>query len=147
MVAKSQLLPFKFVTFSKTTTKMIYWPELGYTIVVVLIKTSILFSYLRIFGHVRTTKFYIYTLLALSWGWGIGVFLVGVFQCTPIKKAWQPELPGHCIKTIPFLWGNSISNFIIDWLILAVPVFPVLKLQLPRTQKILVGASFLCGAL
>ncbi|KAJ4303193.1 hypothetical protein N0V90_002086 [Kalmusia sp. IMI 367209] len=127
--------------------KMIYWPELGYTIVVVLIKTSILLSYKRIFGHVTQTKYHIYILLGLSWGWGIAVFFACVFQCSPIKKAWMPEIPGHCIKTIPFLWGNSISNFIIDWLILAVPIKPVLKLHLPPTQKVLVALSFLCGAL
>ncbi|KAF1968843.1 hypothetical protein BU23DRAFT_655316 [Bimuria novae-zelandiae CBS 107.79] len=70
-------------------------PELGYTIVIVLIKTSILFPYLRIFGHLKMTKIHIYVLLALSWSWGIGVFFVSVFQCTPIKKAWYPEVPGH----------------------------------------------------
>lgn len=124
-----------------------YWMILIYTVAVVLIKTSILLSYYRIFGHLQRTKIFIYTLLALSWAWGVGVFFAAVFQCTPVEKAWNQAKPGHCIKFIPFLWGNSISNFIIDWLILAVPVAPVLKLHLPLTQKILVGLAFLCGAL
>ncbi|PSN67692.1 hypothetical protein BS50DRAFT_675746 [Corynespora cassiicola Philippines] len=124
-----------------------YWMILCYTVLVVMIKTSILLSYLRIFGHIRRTQIHIYILLALSWGWGIGVFFASVFQCTPVEKAWKQTMPGHCIKFIPYLWGNSISNFIIDWLILAVPIAPVLKLQLPRTQKILVILAFLCGAL
>jgi hypothetical protein len=132
---------------ANTLVQMIYWGELGYSISVVLIKTSILFSYLRIFGHLQQTKLYIYVLLALSWAWGIGVFFTSIFQCRPIRKAWNPALPGHCIETIPLLWGTSISNFIIDWLVLAVPIYPVLKLQLPRTRKILVFLSFFCGAL
>ena len=126
---------------------MIYFPELNYTIVVVLIKTSILYSYKRIFGHVKTTKYHIYALLALSWAWGVAFFLTIVFQCTPVDKAWMPEKPGYCIPIVPFLWGNSISNFIIDWMILLVPVVPVLKLHLPMTQKILVALSFLFGSL
>lgn len=125
---------------------MIYFPELNYTIVVVLIKTSILFSYKRIFGHVKATKYHIYALLGLSWAWGIAFFLTITFQCNPIDKAWIPEKPGHCIPIVPFLWGNSISNFIIDWMILLVPVIPVLKLQLPMKQKVLVGLSFLFGS-
>lgn len=114
---------------------------------VVLIKASILFSYKRIFGYVKTTRYHIYILLALSWSWGITVFLTCLFQCTPIDEAWLPEKPGHCIETIPFLWGNSISNFVIDWMILAVPIIPVLKLQLPSTKRFLVSLSFLCGSL
>jgi len=115
--------------------------------VVVLIKTSILYSYKRIFGHVKTTKYHIYALLGLSWAWAVAFFLTIVFQCHPIDKAWIPGKPGHCIAVVPFLWGNSISNFIIDWMILLVPVMPVLKLQLPRKQKILVALSFLFGSL
>jgi hypothetical protein len=126
---------------------LIYFPSLSYSTVVVTIKTSILISYYRIFGHVLRTRYFIYVLLAASWAWGIANFFALLFQCTPIDKAWHPEKPGHCIQFIPFLWGTSITNFIIDWLILAVPIAPVLKLRLPRTQKILVGLSFLCGSL
>ncbi|KAI1384396.1 uncharacterized protein F4822DRAFT_415016 [Hypoxylon trugodes] len=127
--------------------KLIYFPELSYTVVVVLIKTSILYSYNRIFGRVKTTRYHIYALLGLTWVWGIVFFFIIIFQCTPVDKAWIPAKPGHCFATVPFLWGNSISNFVIDWLILAVPVLPVLRLQLSLTQKSLVGLSFLFGSL
>lgn len=127
--------------------QMFFWPELGYTILVVLVKTSILFSYKRIFGHIKSTRLHIYALMALAWGWGIAVFFTCVFQCTPIDKAWQPQKPGHCIETIPFLWGNSISNFVIDWMILAVPIVPIWKLQMAPAQKSLVALSFLLGSL
>lgn len=126
---------------------MFFWPELGYTILVVLVKTSILFSYKRIFGHVRMTRVHIYILMVLAWSWGISTFFVCVFQCTPIDKAWLPQKSGHCIKLVPFLWGNSVSNFVIDWMILAIPAIPIWKLQMAAAQKSLVALSFLLGSL
>ncbi|KAK2589865.1 hypothetical protein QQS21_012456 [Conoideocrella luteorostrata] len=126
--------------------KFIYFPELSYTIVATLIKISILYSYKRIFGRNKWTKIHIYVLLGLSWAWGVAMFFTIIFQCTPVEKAWKPQLEGHCIPVVPFLWGNSISNFIIDRMILFVPVVPVLKLQLPNGQKILVVLSFLIGS-
>ncbi|KAG9240249.1 hypothetical protein BJ878DRAFT_305730 [Calycina marina] len=129
------------------TLKLIYFPELSYTVVTTLMKTSILYSYKTIFGRVKSTRYHIYFLLGLSWAWGVAMFLTIVFQCSPINKAWIPQKSGHCIPTVSFLWGNSITNFIIDWMILLVPVVPVLKLQLPPTQKSLVIMSFLVGSL
>lgn len=127
--------------------QLIYFPVLSYTLVVVFIKTSILYSYKNIFGHVKMTRYHIYILLGLTWAWGIGSFLPALFQCSPIDKAWLPMKPGHCIGIMPYLWATSISNFVIDWLILAVPISPVLKLHLPPTQKLLVGLSFMCGSM
>ena len=126
---------------------MFYWPALGYTILIVLIKTSILLSYKRIFGHNKTTRIHIYILLGFSWAWGIAVFFTCTFQCWPIEKAWKPMMPGKCINLLDYLWGNSVSNFIIDWLILAVPIVPVWKLQMGIVQKSLVAGSFALGSM
>ncbi|KAH7305265.1 hypothetical protein B0I35DRAFT_444256 [Stachybotrys elegans] len=127
--------------------KMFYWPALGYTILIVTVKTSILFSYNRIFGHNRMTRIHIYILLGLSWAWGIATFFVTIFQCTPIEKAWKPMIPGTCIDLLSYLWGNSVPNFIIDWLILAIPILPVWRLQMRGVQKSLVAGSLALGSI
>ncbi|KAI0810571.1 hypothetical protein GGR55DRAFT_695275 [Xylaria sp. FL0064] len=127
--------------------KLVYFPSLSYTITAVLIKTSILYSYKRIFGSAKVTRYHIYVLLGLTWSWGIAFALSTIFQCDPIDRAWLPDKPGHCISTGPYTWGNTASNFVLDWLILAVPIIPVRKLLLPRAQKVLVALSFLFGSL
>ncbi|KAI3324238.1 hypothetical protein HD806DRAFT_543637 [Xylariaceae sp. AK1471] len=127
--------------------KMMYWPELGYTILVTAIKISILLSYKRIFGRLKFVSVHIYVLMALTFSWGIGVFFAVLFQCYPIEKVWNHSKPGTCIDTISFLWGNSISNTILDWLILAIPAVPIWKLQMGRAQKTLVACSFAFGSL
>ena len=126
---------------------MEYWAELGYTICMATIKTSVLISYNMIFGRLRWFRYTLITLATLTMIWFVGVFFSVLFQCTPVDKAWQPTKPGHCIAFKPFLWGNSISNAILDWLILLLPVAPVLTLQMGRVQKTLVLASFSLGSL
>ena len=126
---------------------MIYWPELAYTISIFAIKTSILLSYNRIFGRSTWFRYTNYTLGGLVLGWFIGVFFSVLFQCAPIDKAWKPMKPGHCIALIPFLWGNSISNAILDYLILSMPVGPMWSLQMETTQKLLVLWPFSLGSL
>ncbi|GAP93174.1 putative integral membrane protein [Rosellinia necatrix] len=141
--------PFSTLTPSEVSwlLKLFYWPELAYTILVASVKMSILLSYKRIFGHNRTTLVHIYIMMGLVMSWGVAVFFTVVFQCSPVDKAWQPQKPGSCINLIAFLWGNSVSNFIIDWLILLVPVRPVLKLHMPKSQKLVVGGAFALGIL
>lgn len=125
---------------------MFYWPELGYTILVATIKFSILISLHRIFGLIKWFRVAVYILATLEGIWFFGVFFSVLFQCTPIDKAWIPTKPGHCIELLPFLWGNSVSNNIIDWLILLLPVIPVLKLSLDNVHKCLVLGSFALGS-
>lgn len=124
-----------------------YWLEPVYTLTIVFIKTSILLSYNRIFGHMKTIRNVIYVLLGLVWAWGLAMLFVCLFQCSPIDKVWHPEKPGHCVDFMKYEWGKSISNLCMDWMILIVPIRPVLKLQMQLSQKALVFAAFMCGSL
>ncbi|KAH9871546.1 hypothetical protein J1614_005801 [Plenodomus biglobosus] len=141
--------PFAELTMDEMTWlfKMFFWPELGYTITITLIKVSILISFKRIFGHIPWVMKCIYIIGGLCVGWGIGIFLTVVFQCNPVDKVWLPLKPGHCIELIPFLWGNSISNNLLDWSILLLPIIPVWGLQMESRQKALVLCAFFLGSL
>ena len=124
---------------------MSFWPELGYTILIATIKLSILISFKHIFQPLRWFRIWCYILGILVVGWFLSVFFSVLFQCTPVSKAWQPMKPGHCIDMISFLWGNSISNTLLDYLTLLSPIVPVWKLQMSPVQKALVLGSFLLG--
>lgn len=75
------------------------------------------------------------------------MLFVCLFQCSPIDKVWHTQKSGHCIVFMQYEQGKSISNLCIDWMILIVPIRPVLKLQMPLSQKMLVFAAFMCGSL
>ena len=126
---------------------MSFWPELGYSLVIVSLKTSILVSYHRIFGHLQWFHYAVYTMGTLVILWGITNFFSLLFQCTPIDKAWFPKKPGHCIDFLAFIWANSILNSAFDYLILFLPVVPVLRLHMEPVQKALILGSFAFGSL
>lgn len=126
---------------------MIFWLEVGHTICIALIKFSVLISYHGIFGQLRWFRNAVITLGALTAAWFLGTFFATIFQCTPIDRAWTPWKPGHCMPLMPYLYGTSVPNAIIDFCILLLPVAPVLRLQLATMQKVLVLSSFSLGSL
>lgn len=127
--------------------KMAFAPEIGYTFLVVTLKISILISYYRIFGTLRWFRWACYTVATFEAIWFVGVFFSILFQCIPVQKAWNPTLPGHCINFLAFLWANSISNAVLDFVVLLLPIIPVLNLQMSIEQKVLVLLSFSLGSM
>lgn len=54
---------------------------------------------------------------------------------------------GTCLDKNKFFIGNSIPNIVMDAMIIALPVFEVSKVQVPRSQKIGIAGIFLLGGL
>jgi hypothetical protein len=124
-----------------------YLPELLYCILVTLIKASILISYNRIFGHFKWCRNTIYILGLLTFAWFIAIFFPFIFQCKPLSKAWTPHMDGQCFERNKWFWASSAANCILDWMILLLPVLPLLKLRLEPLEKTLVWGSFAVGSL
>ncbi|KAF2707107.1 hypothetical protein K504DRAFT_50295 [Pleomassaria siparia CBS 279.74] len=143
--------PYGELTFKqqKWYHKTYFFGSIGYLFHVTMIKIAILISYKRIFGHIRWTRHAIYVMGMMSILWLIGAFLSFVPQCTPIIKALEPWRPGHCRKMQKWLWATSISNMIMDWLILLLPIVPLvgIRSQLETTGRVLAVASFAFGSL
>ena len=87
-------------------------------------------------------------LLVLLWALGFG--FAWMFGCTPIKAFWSfPYEAGAqtCIDSWKLNQGISISDFLLDVLILVVPVPMVWRLHLPVMRKIAVLTVFFLGAM
>ena len=111
-----------------------------------MVKCSVLAMYWRIFPT-RFVKTGTICLGSLVLVWWLACIFVSIFQCKPIKKAWQPLLEGHCINHNHVFMGKAIPNFTIDFFILCLPIVEVLKLHVRKPQKIALGAVFVFGAL
>ena len=111
------------------------------------IKFSILVSYHKLFAILPWFRFVLYGTGILQALWFLGVFPAVIFQCTPIEKTWRFSQSGHCIDGVPFLWATSISNTVLDYTILVLPILPVSRLQMRTEQKLLVLASFSLGSM
>lgn len=112
----------------------------------VLTKLSILLMYARIFPT-RNFRIASFVLGGISVAWAIAIIFVSIFQCTPIARAWDKTIPGHCIDLKASFIGNAIPNIITDIAILALPVRVVWGLHANLTHRLSVIGIFLLGSL
>jgi hypothetical protein len=73
--------------------------------------------------------------------------VVCIFQCTPIAKAWNPTIAGHCINLKGSFIGNAVPNILTDMAILTLPMPQVWRLHTTLVQKCQLSIIFLLGSL
>lgn len=117
-----------------------------YGAAITAIKTSILLFYRRIFsiGHLRKWIVIVNVFVLM---WFLADNLVFAFQCTPVRKAWDIEIPGHCINILVTIQVVQTFNVALDAVILTLPISGVLRLQMSTSRKISVMMMFLLGGL
>lgn len=118
--------------------------EILYNFTMVLVKYSFCWMYVRLFPRLRK-------LVTIVGGfvtaWGIAFVIVLIFQCNPVQKFWEPQLPGTCIDPRPVFVANAILNFFSDIALLCMPITQVIKLEVQRSVKVSVCSIFLLGGL
>ncbi|KAJ5772747.1 hypothetical protein N7457_007643 [Penicillium paradoxum] len=119
--------------------------ECFYVTTIAVTKASILLMYSRIFPT-REIKIACIVLGSLSVAWAIAIILVSIFQCTPIARAWDVSIPGHCIDLKGSFIGNAVPNVVTDILMLCLPVRVVWRLHASLTHRLSVIAIFMLGS-
>lgn len=114
-----------------------------------LLKLCFCFLYLRIFPST--------TLRRLLWGtvvfhvlFGIVTLVASMFQCVPIDYTWLRYvrvMNGRCIDLSGLYWAHSAITVATDIWLLALPLRPVLKLNLHRKKKFGIAIMLMTGFL
>ncbi|ERF73312.1 hypothetical protein EPUS_03145 [Endocarpon pusillum Z07020] len=120
---------------------------LGWGMCVCTLLVSILLLYFRIFGRLRYLRLLAYILGIFSICWAIMVVLVCAFQCRPLALIWDKTVDGTCINAPLFFILGSAPNVITDFMVLALPMPAVWRLQTTTMQKISLTGIFLLGSL
>ncbi|KAJ5824021.1 hypothetical protein N7447_006361 [Penicillium robsamsonii] len=127
------------------TMRILFVYVLLYVVTVPLIKFSIILFYRRIFGMTCTMWFCVF----LTVGYFISCIVAFLVCCRPVSYYWtQYTEPsgGKCVYDLyPFYIGNAAANVTTDGIILLVPIPLVWKLQMRKTQKVLLCGIFLLG--
>lgn len=126
-----------------------YVMEILYFAQVALLKTSILFFYLRIFGHSGLRMFILGT-LAFNALYGVAFTLVAAFQCQPVSfywTNWDGEHTGRCLNVNAIAWANAGISIAVDFWMLALPLSQIKSLNLHWKKKVGVALMFSVGAL
>lgn len=127
--------------------KLGYFNSLCYAASLACSKISILLFYWRLFkfSRIRTA---ILILLVISTMWLILRTFMLTFRCVPTRAIWDKTIPAVCnIDSDKFFLATITTHFILDVIILVLPIVPVCRLRLPLQQKLAVIGFFLLGAM
>jgi len=134
------------ITNVKTFSLLIIIGETTYTIVVLTAKLSVLWLYHRIFVSQKLVRILIFLALFATAQGFVG-FFSDIFQCTPIRSFWHPEIVPHCMNYPLLLTITGIMNIITEVAMLVVP-FPLCwRLQMSRSKRIVVITMFSIGGI
>jgi hypothetical protein len=129
---------------SRSLTVLGFICEFCYVLNFTLIKTSILFFYLRVFPT-RTFRLLCWTVMAFCVASGITFISTIFFQCQPISHVWNRDLKGTCINNRSIAYANGGINILQDILIVLLPLYEMRILQLSTREKVGVYAMFGLG--
>jgi hypothetical protein len=115
-----------------------------YATALMLVKISIVTSYLRVFP---TTLFrrIMYALSACIVAVWICSILVTIFQCKPVRSAWDFTLARDCLDIVSFFYFTTAFSIFTDFLLCILPLPVFFRLKLPARQKIIVSMLFGIG--
>lgn len=119
--------------------------EIIYGFAIAFAKCSILLLYYRIFISSRF-RVAIYVLAFIVISWGLSDVFVAIFQCSPVRFAWDKAIQGSCINQLAFYRWISMPNIVTDIVMLSLPMPMVWKLHCSVAQRVGLSAIFLMGS-
>lgn len=98
-------------------------------------------------GISRRFTFALWCNAALVVFWFIACVIVSIAGCQPVSYFWNKLQTGQCIDEVSFFRGNGITNMILDFFVLILPLPMVWRLDLGLRQKLIISGIFLLGTL
>lgn len=127
---------------------LVLWvSELLYAWSIFFAKLAVLFFYRRLF------QFAIRLPVAIVIGtctiWIVIRTFFTIFHCLPVQAYWDKSIENaKCLTNVrAFYLGTDITHCSLDFIILGLPIYEVVKMQLPFGQKIAVVGLFAAGSL
>ncbi|KZL73000.1 integral membrane protein [Colletotrichum tofieldiae] len=126
-------------------TALYYAIQILYVAIIVLAKLAIVAFFARIFldRKFQVANQIVFTVLVCHGV--IFVFLI-MFECSPVASIWDRTLDGQCIDLNAVTLASAILSIVEDFVILAMPIQQLKKLQLTRKKKMAVGLMFSLGS-
>lgn len=126
--------------------QMMFADNICYACTTAAIKTAIVLLYRRIFITPAFKRITLALLVILAMWW-ISVFFTQISFCTPVSSFWVVAEREHCIDSTMFYNAVTISNVIIDFTLLILPMPMVWSLHMDVRRKVQVSGVFLLGGL
>ncbi|KAH7082002.1 hypothetical protein BKA63DRAFT_589914 [Paraphoma chrysanthemicola] len=123
--------------------KALYSNTLVYNAAQIITKISFLLQYRRLFPGTIIPKVCLVGIVFLI-VWGVSQQFITAISCIHFRII-QPQWRVRCVPTFIVVNLNSIMNIITDFGIFAIPIWPVMHLQMPMRRKMHLLAVFCLG--
>lgn len=142
----NQISIFLVLKYALTQPQSAIVTEVFYCPAIACVKFSVLLLYRRIFPNPRLR-----TIM-----WSLGAFIVCyslilsfcvIFQCKPVRGAWDPMIDAKCFDLDIVILVTSSLNVFTDVFTLCLPLPLLWRLNLPKERKVQLTAIFLLGGL
>lgn len=118
---------------------------LVYNPVLAFVKQSVLLFILRIAGLDNRVRWISWLTSFLNMAEMAAVFLVVIFQCSPVESFWNLKLGQRCIDQKAFAISTALLTIMTDVIVVAVPFWVFLGLQISKKKKIALTGVFSMG--
>lgn len=110
---------------------MIYVP------MILLVKTSLIYTLIRLWSPYRAKVVSLYIFLAIIVAYYIIILFVKVFSCAPIRLLWEVnDLAGSCLNRSAIIIADSVTSVTTDLAILTFPIALTWGLQMAVSKKL-----------
>ncbi|KAJ6036769.1 hypothetical protein N7540_001048 [Penicillium herquei] len=106
-------------------------------------KISALFFYARVFNAKnRSLRIQLWILGGLVAAWLLAAYLVSIWQCDPIARAWNTSIPGKCVNKFAWYTATATISCVIDIWILVIPIPLIMRLNTSLRRRIYLLVAF-----
>ncbi|KAF5620763.1 integral membrane protein [Fusarium sp. NRRL 52700] len=127
--------------------EILFASEILYSWSIFLSKMSVLTFYRRIFQF-SSIRVPIIILMVCCGCWITIRTFMTIFHCMPVQAYWDKSVDGKCMNNIgQYYLGTDLTHCLMDFIILALPLFEVARMKLILGQKIAVIGIFSLGSL
>ena len=132
--------------FRSQVKKWVIATEIFYNAAITTIKLSILLLYSRLFPfpHLKRIIWGVSGFVVTCW---LTIILLTIFQCRPIRAAWDISVKGHCLKLNVAYIVLGTCNTITDMIALCLPMPLIWRLQTDKPRKVQLICVFSLGGL
>lgn len=116
--------------------------QLVYIVLLAAVKASMLCFFLRVFVTPIVQRIAKVTLVFVAM-WMISYLGACIFLCNPVSAQWTGE--GSCGEYIPLIQSLIATNAIGDMIIMVLPMYSIWNLNMRKTDKVGITASFGLG--
>jgi hypothetical protein len=102
--------------------------------------------YYRVFANNTFRKILIGMIIYVSL-YTVATGIATIFQCVPISRAWNKDVPGFCVQPTAQWYSFAALNILAELIMFFLPMPMIKRLQLPRQQKVGLFLIFALGLL